>query len=415
MTAPVVVSVERTTGPNRSAAGRALFALAIGAFGIGMTEFILMGLLPNLAADLLASRWATDPEGAIAQTGWLISLYALGVVIGAPTISGLAARYPRQRVLVILALAMATFSALTAVLPTFELIGLSRLLAGLPHGAYFGMAALVAADIVGPTRRARGIAIVLTGLTLANVIGVPLGTLAGQLIGWRVAFVAVTVVFLLAALTIALVVPRTPGDTGRTFRAELGVFRVPQVWFTMGIGAIGFGGFFAVYSYIAPLVTEVAGQPEASVPLILVLMGLGMTVGTLIGGALADRNLTRTILWALASTAVAAFVMLLVAQWIFALAALVFIFGTVASFLSPAVQTRLMDVAGDNQSIAAALNHSALNIGNSLGALLGGLVIASGFGFRSPVVIAIVLSASGVVISVWSFHLDRRSASKLRG
>ena len=415
MTAPVVVSVERTTGPNRSAAGRALFALAIGAFGIGMTEFILMGLLPNLAADLLASRWATDPEGAIAQTGWLISLYALGVVIGAPTISGLAARYPRQRVLVILALAMATFSALTAVLPTFELIGLSRLLAGLPHGAYFGMAALVAADIVGPTRRARGIAIVLTGLTLANVIGVPLGTLAGQLIGWRVAFVAVTVVFLLAALTIALVVPRTPGDTGRTFRAELGVFRVPQVWFTMGIGAIGFGGFFAVYSYIAPLVTEVAGQPEASVPLILVLMGLGMTVGTLIGGALADRNLTRTILWALASTAVAAFVMLLVAQWIFALAALVFIFGTVASFLSPAVQTRLMDVAGDNQSIAAALNHSALNIGNSLGALLGGLVIASGFGFRSPVVIAIVLSASGVVISVWSFHLDKRSASKLRG
>lgn len=415
MTAPVVVSVERTTGPNRSAAGRALFALAIGAFGIGMTEFILMGLLPNLAADLLASRWATDPEGAIAQTGWLISLYALGVVIGAPTISGLAARYPRQRVLVILALAMATFSALTAVLPTFELIGLSRLLAGLPHGAYFGMAALVAADIVGPTRRARGIAIVLTGLTLANVIGVPLGTLAGQLIGWRVAFVAVTVVFLLAALTIALVVPRTPGDTGRTFRAELGVFRVPQVWFTMGIGAIGFGGFFAVYSYIAPLVTEVAGQPEASVPLILVLMGLGMTVGTLIGGALADRNLTRTILWALASTAVAAFVMLLVAQWIFALAALVFIFGTVASFLSPAVQTRLMDVAGDNQSIAAALNHSALNIGNSLGALLGGLVIASGFGFRSPVVIAIVLSASGVVISVWSFHLDKKSASKLRG
>ena len=415
MTAPVVVSVERTTGPNRSAAGRALFALAIGAFGIGMTEFILMGLLPNLAADLLASRWATDPEGAIAQTGWLISLYALGVVIGAPTISGLAARYPRQRVLVILALAMATFSALTAVLPTFELIGLSRLLAGLPHGAYFGMAALVAADIVGPTRRARGIAIVLTGLTLANVIGVPLGTLAGQLIGWRVAFVAVTVVFLLAALTIALVVPRTPGDTGRTFRAELGVFRVPQVWFTMGIGAIGFGGFFAVYSYIAPLVTEVAGQPEASVPLILVLMGLGMTVGTLIGGALADRNLTRTILWALASTAVAAFVMLLVAQWIFALAALVFFFGTVASFLSPAVQTRLMDVAGDNQSIAAALNHSALNIGNSLGALLGGLAIASGFGFRSPVVVAVVLSVAGVVISAWSFRLDRRSASKLRG
>ena len=414
MTAPVA-SVEPTTGLTRNAAGRALFALAIGAFGIGMTEFILMGLLPNLAADLLASRWATDPEGAIAQTGWLISLYALGVVIGAPTISGLAARYPRQRVLVILALAMAVFSALTAVLPSFELVAISRLLAGLPHGAYFGMAALVAADILGPTRRARGIAIVLTGLTMANVVGVPLGTLAGQLVGWRVAFIAVTSVFLLAAVAIAIVVPRTPGDVGRTFRSELAVFRVPQVWFTMGIGAIGFGGFFAVYSYVAPLVTGIAGQPEAAVPIILVLMGLGMTVGTLIGGVLADRNLTGTILLGLASTAVAAAVMFFVAEWVFALAAMIFIFGTVSSLLSPAVQTRLMDVAGDNQSIAAALNHSALNVGNSLGALLGGFAIASGFGFRSTVVIAVALSLTGVVIAMWSFRLDRKSGPKLRG
>jgi len=413
MTASVAVPLQ-ATGPIRGAAVRALFALAIGAFGIGMTEFVVMGLLPDLAADLLTSHFAADPEAAIAQTGWLISFYALGVVIGAPTISGFAARYPRQRVLVVLAAAMALCSALTAIAPTFELVAVSRLLAGLPHGAYFGMAALVAADMLGPARRARGIAIVLTGLTVANVVGVPLGTYMGQLIGWRTAFVAVTLVFAFAAVAIIFFVPKSPGDPGRTFRAELGVFRIPQVWFTVGVGAIGFGGFFAVYSYVAPLVTEVAGQPAAAVPLILVLMGLGMTVGTLLGGVSADRNLARTIIGAMLATSIAALVMLLVAQSIVALAVLIFIFATVASMISPAVQTRLMDVAGDNQSIAAALTHSALNVGNSLGALLGGIVIASGWGFRSPVAVALILSLAGAIVAAWSFRLDRRATPKLR-
>lgn len=413
MTASVAVPLQ-ATGPIRGAAVRALFALAIGAFGIGMTEFVVMGLLPDLAADLLTSHFAADPEAAIAQTGWLISFYALGVVIGAPTISGFAARYPRQRVLVVLAAAMALCSALTAIAPTFELVAVSRLLAGLPHGAYFGMAALVAADMLGPARRARGIAIVLTGLTVANVVGVPLGTYMGQLIGWRTAFVAVTLVFAFAAVAIIFFVPKSPGDPGRTFRAELGVFRIPQVWFTVGVGAIGFGGFFAVYSYVAPLVTEVAGQPAAAVPLILVLMGLGMTVGTLLGGVAADRNLARTIIGAMLVTSIAALVMLLVAQSIVALAVLIFIFATVASMISPAVQTRLMDVAGDNQSIAAALTHSALNVGNSLGALLGGIVIASGWGFRSPVAVALILSLAGAIVAAWSFRLDRRATPKLR-
>ncbi|HQX35430.1 MAG TPA: MFS transporter [Microbacteriaceae bacterium] len=413
MTASVAVPLQ-ATGPIRGAAVRALFALAIGAFGIGMTEFVVMGLLPDLAADLLTSHFAADPEAAIAQTGWLISFYALGVVIGAPTISGFAARYPRQRVLVVLAAAMALCSALTAIAPTFELVAVSRLLAGLPHGAYFGMAALVAADMLGPARRARGIAIVLTGLTVANVVGVPLGTYMGQLIGWRTAFVAVTLVFAFAAVAIIFFVPKSPGDPGRTFRAELGVFRIPQVWFTVGVGAIGFGGFFAVYSYVAPLVTEVAGQPAAAVPLILVLMGLGMTVGTLLGGVSADRNLARTIIGAMLVTSIAALVMLLVAQSIVALAVLIFIFATVASMISPAVQTRLMDVAGDNQSIAAALTHSALNVGNSLGALLGGIVIASGWGFRSPVAVALILSLAGAIVAAWSFRLDRRATPKLR-
>lgn len=413
MTASVAVPLQ-ATGPIRGAAVRALFALAIGAFGIGMTEFVVMGLLPDLAADLLTSHFAADPEAAIAQTGWLISFYALGVVIGAPTISGFAARYPRQRVLVVLAAAMALCSALTAIAPTFELVAVSRLLAGLPHGAYFGMAALVAADMLGPARRARGIAIVLTGLTVANVVGVPLGTYMGQLIGWRTAFVAVTLVFAFAAVAIIFFVPKSPGDPGRTFRAELGVFRIPQVWFTVGVGAIGFGGSFAVYSYVAPLVTEVAGQPAAAVPLILVLMGLGMTVGTLLGGVSADRNLARTIIGAMLVTSIAALVMLLVAQSIVALAVLIFIFATVASMISPAVQTRLMDVAGDNQSIAAALTHSALNVGNSLGALLGGIVIASGWGFRSPVAVALILSLAGAIVAAWSFRLDRRATPKLR-
>jgi len=388
----------------------ALLSLAVGSFGIGMTEFVVMGLLPNISADLLPATWAASPEDAVAQAGWLITLYALGVVIGAPTIAGMVAKYPRHRVMLALAAALTLGNTLTLLAPTFELVAASRVLAGLPHGAYFGIGALVAADVMGPGNRAKGVAFVLTGLTVANVVGVPFGTFLGQQFGWRLAFLVVALIFALAAVMIALTVPAHAGDPGRTLRAELRALRIGQVWLTLGVGAIGFGGFFAAYSYVASIVTEVAGAPAAVVPVILIVMGIGMTVGNLVGGHLADRDLKRTMLAGLGALVVVQVLLAVTAGLLVALGVFIFLVGFVSSVLSPSIQTRLMDVAGDNQSIAAALNHSALNIGNATGAFLGGVVIAAGFGFVAPVWVGALLAASGLVLALVSFGIEARSA-----
>jgi DHA1 family inner membrane transport protein len=386
----------------------ALLSLAVGSFGIGMTEFVVMGLLPDIAQDLLPNVWAGDPEAAIAQAGWLISLYALGVVVGAPTIAGAVAKYPRHRVMVGLALALTVFNALTFIAPSFEWVAASRFLAGLPHGAYFGIGALVAADVLGPGKRAKGVAFVLAGLTIANVVGVPLGTSLGQQAGWRSAFIVVAAIFAAATVCIGFFVPEHAGDPGRTFRAELRVFRLRQVWLTLAVGAIGFGGFFAVYSYVAPMVTEVAGSPQWVVPIILVIMGLGMTIGNFAGGVLADRNLTRTLVGGFVALALVQVLLALTAQGIWALAVFIFATGLISAAVSPAIQTRLMDVAEDNQSIAAALNHSALNMGNSLGAFLGGAVIAIGWGFVAPAWVGVALALSGLVLAIVSLSVAKR-------
>ncbi|MDC7803279.1 MFS transporter [Sphingomonas sp. BLCC-B65] len=396
--------------PSRGAAMWALLSLAIGSFGIGMTEFVVMGLLPNISADLLPATWASSPEDAVAQAGWLITLYALGVVIGAPTIAGVVAKYPRHRVMLALAAALTLGNTLTLLAPTFELVAASRVLAGLPHGAYFGIGALVAADVMGPGNRAKGVAFVLTGLTVANVVGVPFGTFLGQRFGWRIAFLVVALIFALAAVMIALTVPAHAGDPGRTLRAELRALRIGQVWLTLGVGAIGFGGFFAAYSYVASIVTDVAGAPAAVVPVILIVMGIGMTIGNLVGGHLADRDLKRTMLAGLGALIVVQVLLALTAGALIALGLFIFLVGFVSSVLSPSIQTRLMDVAGDNQSIAAALNHSALNIGNATGAFLGGVVIAAGFGFVAPVWVGALLAASGLVLALVSFGIESRSA-----
>ena len=389
---------------------RALLALAVGSFGIGMTEFVVMGLLPEIARELLPAAWASSQEDAIAQAGWLITLYALGVVIGAPTIAASVAKYPRHRVMILLAAALTLFNALTLVLPTFELVAASRLLAGLPHGAYFGIGALVAADVMGPGNRAKGVAFVLTGLTVANVVGVPLGTFLGQNLGWRWAFVLVVAIFAAATAAIAVTVPRRAGEPSRTLRAELGVFRIGQVWFALGIGAIGFGGFFAVYTYVSPLVTEAAGSPAWVVPITLVILGIGMTVGNLVGGHLADVDLIRAMFGLLGLLALSLLLLALTSGWIVTVVIFVFAVAFAASAVSPTIQTRLMDVAGDNQSIAAALNHSALNTGNAMGAALGGAVIAAGFGFAAPVWVGFLLALAGLGIAALSVTLERRHA-----
>ncbi len=395
----------------------ALLALALGGFGIGATEFVAMGLLPNLAADLIPGVYASDPAAANAQAGWLISAYALGVVVGAPTIAAAAARWPRKKLLLVLLTAFTLGTLASALLPTFGWVLVARFVAALPHGAYFGIASLVAASLMGPGKRARGVALVLSGLTISNVIGVPAITWLGQLAGWRVAYIAVAAIFALTFLAVLISVPFQAGDKTATMRNELKAFGRAQVWFALGIGAIGFGGLFAVYSYVAPLVTEVTGLGASAVPLVLIVIGLGMTVGNFAGGWAADKSVRRSMFGFYAVMLVALLGLALTAQTVAGLLVFVFLVGGAAAALSPTIQTRLMDVARDSQSIAAALNHSALNIGNALGALLGGLAIAAGFGYVAPVWIGLGLTVLGLMIAVLSFSWDglRRRRGEVLG
>ncbi|GLI26029.1 putative permease of the major facilitator superfamily protein [Agromyces rhizosphaerae] len=385
----------------------ALLALAMGGFGIGATEFVAMGLLPELAADLLPALNATAPEEAIAQAGWLISAYALGVVVGAPTIAAAAARWPRKQLLLWLVAAFTLGTVASALLPTFGLVLVARFFAAVPHGAYFGIASLVAASLMGPGKRARGVALVLSGLTIANVIGVPAITWLGQQTTWRVAYLAVAGIFALTFVAIALVVPWQPGDASASIRRELGAFRRVQVWLALGIGSIGFGGFFAMYTYIAPLATEVAGLPASWVPVVLMVVGVGMTIGNLLGGWSADRSVRRSLRGYFVALALALAALGLVAAWPPGLIVGALVVGAAAAALSPVIQARLMDVAGDSQSIAAALNHSALNLGNSLGAAAGGAAIAAGLGFVSPIWIGLGFTIAGLGLTAATVAIDR--------
>ena len=397
-----------TTTPLSPARVRlALLALALGGFGIGATEFVAMGLLPNLAADLLPDLYASRPEDALGQAGMLISAYALGVVVGAPTIAAAAARFPRKKLLLVLLGVIVVATLASAALPGFGFVLAARFVSGLPHGAYFGIASLVAASLMGPGQRGRGIAFVLSGLTISNVIGVPSITFLGQATSWRVAYVAVAAIFALTFIAVALVVPNQGGDPAATMKRELLAFTRSQVWFALAIGAIGFGGFFAVYTYIAPVVTEVAGQQEGFVPIALVVLGIGMTIGNLLGGRFADRHVMRTLFACFAVFLVALVGFALTAQSVVGLLIFAFLVALGASALSPAIQTRLMDVAGDSQTMAAAVNHSSLNLGNSLGAYLGGVTIAAGLGYLSAAWVGLGLGILGLLVAVASALLQR--------
>ncbi|MBO0983984.1 MFS transporter [Rathayibacter sp. SD072] len=379
----------------------------MGGFGIGSTEFVAMGLLPQLAADLLPGVWATDTELANSQAGMLISAYALGVVVGAPTIAAAAARWPRKRLLLGLLVAFTLGTIASALLPTFELVLVARFVAALPHGAYFGIASLVAADLMGPGSRGKGVAFVLSGLTIANVVGVPAITWVGQNAGWRSAYLVVAAIFAATVVAVSLLVPHQPGNPAATMRNELKAFGRLQVWMTLAIGAIGFGGLFAMYSYITPLSTEVTGLPLGAVPWVLVVIGLGMTVGNLAGGWAADKNVRLALIVLFAGVGVSLVGLALTATTPVGLLVFAFLAAGFSAGASPAIQTRLMDVARDSQTIAAALNHSALNIGNSVGAALGGVAIAAGLGYLSPIWVGVVLTAAGILLALGSLAIDR--------
>jgi DHA1 family inner membrane transport protein len=374
-------------------------ALAVGSFGIGTGEFAIMGLLPNVAQEFNV----TTPEA-----GYAISAYALGVVVGAPIIAVLAAKLARQTLLLLLMAVFAVGNAVSAVAPTFESFVLLRFLTGLPHGAYFGVAALVAASLVPPNKRTQAVARVMLGLTVATLLGTPLATWFGQILSWRIAFGAVGFMGALTAVLIWLFLPRDQVQEGASPMRELGAFRRKQVWFTLGIGAVGFGGLFSVFSYIASTATEVAGMPESAVPVMMALFGSGMIVGNLVGAWFADRNLMATIGGVLACSAVVMTVLWLTAENPYMLSACVFLVGCSVA-IGPALQTRLMDVAADAQTLAAALNHSAFNVANALGAWLGGLAIAAGYGFASTGWVGAVLAVAGLVVFGLSLASDQRS------
>ena len=390
----------------------ALLALALGGFGIGATEFVAMGLLPNLAQDLLPGLYADSPAVANARAGSLVSAYALGVVVGAPTIAALAARFPRKQLLLVLVAAFTIGTVASALLPSFGLVLAARFAAGLPHGAYFGVAALVAASIMGPGKRGQGVALVLSGLTIANVIGVPTITYLGQMTSWRIAYLAVAAIFAATFVAIAYLVPSQPGDPDATMGRELRAFGRIQVWLALLIGAVGFGGFFAVYTYISPLVTEVTRLGTGFVPVVLVVVGVGMTLGNFLGGWTADRNVMGSIFAYFALFVIALTGLALTSQTTAGLLVFVFLIGFAASALSPAIQTRLMDVAGDSQTLAAAANHASLNLGNALGALLGGVTIAAGFGYVSPTWVGLILCAPGIALAVTALLLQRRRVTE---
>src|SRR3954471_832558 len=382
----------------------AVVALALGGFAIGTTEFVTMGVLPDIAADV-----GVD----IPTAGHLISVYALGVVVGAPVIAALGARLPRRRLLVGLMAAFLVGNLLTVVAPGYRTMMVARFLSGLPHGAYFGVASLVAASLVAPHLRGRAVSSVLLGLSAAMLAGVPAATWLGQQLGWRSAYWTVVVLAALTVTAVLAVVPSSPGRPEATVRGELGALRRPQVLLTLLVGIVGFGGMFALYSYIAPVVTEVTGLSRGTVPAVLLVYGAGGVVGTALGGRLADLALFRSLVGSLVFLGVLLAAVALVSPWAPGLFVGVFLVSIGASTLAICLQMRLMETAGEAQMLGAALNHSALNLANALGAWLGGLVIAGGLGSRAPSVVGAGLAAAGLVPLAVSAGLRRRHRPSL--
>ncbi|MFH9108426.1 MFS transporter [Streptomyces albus] len=376
----------------------ALLALAVGAFGIGTTEFVMMGLLPNVADDLGTS---------VPTAGYLVSAYALGVVLGAPLVTAVGARVPRKLMLLLLMGLFTVGNLASALAPGFGTLLAGRVLAGLPHGAFFGVGAVVAARLVREGRAARAVATMFLGLTVANIVGVPGGTALGQQLGWRATFVVVTLIGLVAMVSLALLVPRLPLEHQGGVKHELRALGNRQVVLGLLTAVFGFGGVFAVYSYLASMMTEVTGLAEASVTWVLALFGIGMTLGTLLAGPLTDRAPRRTLYTALALMAglMLAFHAVATVKW--AALLLVGLLGAVGFLITTPVQMLVMRAASDAPTLASASNHSAFNLANAGGAWLGGAVIAAGWGWMSPTLVGAALALAGLAIAVTAGALAR--------
>ncbi|MBJ7477278.1 MFS transporter [Rhodococcus sp. (in: high G+C Gram-positive bacteria)] len=377
-----------------------MLALALGGFGIGTTEFVAMGLLPEMASGLGVS----EPVA-----GHVISAYALGVVVGAPLIAALTARVPRRTLLIALMVAFTVGNAASVFAPSYTTLMTARFVAGLPHGAYFGVAALVAAHLAEPGKRAKAVAMVMMGLSVANVIGVPVAAWIGQALGWRSAFALVAVIGVATVASLFVWIPRLDGMPVTNPITELGALGRVQVWMTLIVGMVGFGGMFAVYTYISTTLTDVSGLGASFIPLALMLYGLGMVAGNFVGGYLADRALMKGLFLSMGSLVVILAVFVIAVRNPYTALVFVFLIGLAGSSMVPGLQTRLMDVAEDAQTLAASLNHAALNIANAFGAWIGGVVIAAGYGYTAPAAVGSLLAVAGLVVLAVAVILQRRA------
>ena len=367
-----------------------LIALALGGFGIGLTEFNIMGLLPEVAADFGVTE---------AAAGALITGYALAVIVGALGLTAATTRLPRKRVLLGLLVLFIVGNAVSAAAPTYEVMMAGRIIAALCHGAFFGIGSVVAAGLVAPERKAAAVAIMFTGLTTANVLGVPLGTFIGQQLGWRATFWVITAIGVVALLGVMALVPADRGRRESTrLRDELTAFRDRQVWLSMAVTVLGFGGMFGAFTYIAYTLTEVSGFATSTVPWLLVLFGTGLLIGNVVGGRFADRTLDRSLLIILGALAVVLVAFALAAPNPVATAVLIFLMGGFGFATVPGLQTRVMTYAAHAPSLASAGNIAAFNLGNALGAWLGGVTISAGLGYTSPIWAGAALTVGALLV-----------------
>jgi DHA1 family arabinose polymer transporter-like MFS transporter len=379
---------------------KALIALAIGGFGIGMTEFVIMGILPDVAGDLGVS---------IPKAGHFIAAYALGVVVGAPILTGLAGKWPSHKILMLLMIWFTVFNTLSAFANSYETLLIARFLSGLPHGAFFGIGAVVAAKLAKPGKSAQAISMMFTGLTLANVIGVPLGTYFGQHFSWNVSFLMVGFVGVLAIISIIFWMPDLPKSSSNGLRKDLKVFKRLELWMVVLLTTIGTGGFFAWYSYIAPLITNVAGHPESMVSYAMIIAGIGMVVGNLLGGKLAE--IFSPIYAVLISLVLMVIVLIsntFLADDKIAILVLTFIISMVAFTLATPIQLAMIHTAKGSEMLGSSMNQSAFNMGNAFGAFFAGIPIAMGFGFTSATLVGAVMAGSGVIIAIVIIMMRKR-------
>ncbi|WP_235985759.1 MFS transporter [Mucilaginibacter segetis] len=369
-----------------------LVSLLIGGLSIGMTEFLMMGVLPDISQSLHIT---------IPDAGHLISIYALGVVIGAPLMVGLAGHYPPRKVLMGLMLMVFIFNGLFAVAPNYALLLIARFFAGLPHGAFFGMGAVVASRLAAPGREARSVAVMFAGLTVANIIGVPLGTFIGHNLSWRLSFGLIAVFALISVICIRLWMPALRPAKALSFRSSLAIFKKANLWLVIGISAIGTGGFFSWISYIAPVMTHVAGFSGNMVTIIMIIIGLGMAAGNFAGGRLADRFsplVTTAVLLSAMILVLAGFA--LISAYQLPVIVMTFLTGAIGFAVIAPMQILIMQVAKGAEMLASSVLQATSNFGNALGAYLGGLPIAAGLSYTSPEYVGCGLAFCGLLFCV---------------